>query len=152
MKTYHIKDILEKELLIVELPENKDIDFYEHGRELLLLTKGYIQLGKPDEISEDSAKRIVSTEGYVWNDEVCSAYVFHGRSKKCYTESAVKSLLSAIETVIFWDVNPLGDEPNKFYTARDFYGNPRISRRWSKWHEAESRTFDRNRTLIFVKN
>lgn len=173
MKTYHIKDLLKKELLIIELPENVKIyqDECDEGNHIgYSLTKfgqdsvepfglidGYTLLGKPDKISEEDAVGLVDKVTYSYSDgsgEQTSFKHYNSNLKKgtLVVETATESLLSAIETVIFWDVNPSGDEPNKFYAARDFYGNPRISKRWSKWHEAESRTFDKSRTLIFVKN
>lgn len=150
MKTYHIKDILTKEVFIIETPKggyySKDLHAIIAYGIMHNIPEGYTLLGKPDEVSEEDAMELVEAPEPYWEDNKNQKVI--GNAKWSYT----KALLSILESKIYWDVNPLGDEPNKFYAARDFYGNPRISRRWSKWHEAESRTFDKKRTLIFVKN
>ena len=153
MKTYHVKDLLEKELLIVQLP-HRTTDFsvvnndeatlicafheYEGCLKMKEIPKGYTLLGKPDEIKEEDAVEIVQQSlhtglfAHYVKDIPVNTY--------CY-KTATESLLSAIESVIFWDVNPI-----------DIKGQTFSSEHTNRWEEAQSRTFDRNRTLIFVKN
>lgn len=66
-------------------------------------------------------------------------YTLLGKPDKISEERTVKeSLLSLLESEIYWDVNPLANEIH----APDI----------EEWHEAEQKTFDRNRSLIFKKN
>lgn len=158
MKAYHIKDLLKKELLILELPKVCDYELDEDMIWVINLENGftyraegsYTLLGKPDEIKEEDARELVEPPIDKWGDD---KFRFLDYRYDGYYDlfTATKSLLSALENEILWDVNPLGDEPIKYHTV-DFYGNPRISRTWSKWHKTELRTFDRNRSIILVKN
>jgi|SRR5690606_31974404 len=151
MKTYHLKDLLKKELLIIELPENKDIDFYEHGRELLLLTKGYIQLGKPDEISEEDVKELVENQTFGICNVSYKDYKLSKGNARLFGRSATESLLSAIETVIFWDVNPL-DEPSDEIGCECEECQEDFEIKYNDFMIAQEKTFDKNRTIIFKKN
>ena len=152
MKHVEIKDLLKKELLIVQLP-NRTTDFsvvnndeatlicafheYEGCLKMKEIPKGYTLLGKPDEIKEEDAVEIVQQSlhtglfAHYVKDIPVNTY--------CY-KTATESLLSAIESVIFWE-NPFGESK---YFHGEYTDNGRIA--------AELRTFDRNRTLIFVKN
>ena len=138
MKTYEIKDLLKKDLLIVELPENKDIDFYEHGRELLLLTKGYIQLGKSDEIEEEDAKAFVDRD-----KSVMFEYKNYNGGKRFLT--ALESFFSALEKEIYWE-NPINVIPRGEASEHDRVKNQ------NEFNEAQEKTFDRNRSILLFKN
>ena len=157
MKTYHIKDLLKKELLIVELPKETDMKdpiqilkykndnyvvYSKYNGHMISRHKlpegSYILLGKPDEIREEDARELVEK---VMNCQHFQNY--KGRKENDFAnlwcKNATESLLSAIESEIYWE-NPIPPFAKQ---------GEKIS---AKWYEAESRTFDRNRTLIFVKN
>ena len=157
MKTYQIKDLLKKDLLIVEMPnvetemsiglhcigikpppigkDASDTNGYYHVYTEMF--HGFKLLGKPDEIKEEDAEELVEPFDL-------SYYVdYNHPSRGAYTITATESLLSAIESVIFWE-NPYA-EPDKFI---DGFDNPCYE--W--WQDAELRTFDRSQSIIFIKN
>ena len=149
MKT-KIITTLKKELLIIEFPEgyelagvaNGVIYYYDNQMNyedypLSILVEGfYTLLGKPSEIREEYAEELVEPFDF-------SYYVdYNHPSRGAYTITATESLLSALESEIYWDVNPLGHSA-EYYS---YIGEER------HWRESELRTFDKKRTLIFVKN
>lgn len=155
MKTHTIKTPT-AELLIVELPR---VSYYYLYEDMLYIFdnendknyrfKGsYILLGKPDEIREDDAKGLVENCDYYNNFYKGKDYVYKNYGEGFSFPTATESLLSAIESQIYWDVNPvkLFDMDNLLKAKNIAYDEIK------KFNEAELRTFDRNRTLIFVKN
>src|SRR5690606_10268213 len=153
MKTYQIKELLKKELLIIELPEGGEYTLYDdmlyvwddktdnHKR----FKGSYTLLGKPDEISEEYANDLIQKIEYDFG--TCYR---HYSDKTVFAKTATESLLSAIESVIFWE-NPLQSTPPTDDLA--FYDSKKERRiAYEKWHEAEQKTFNRNRTIIFKKN
>ena len=158
MKTYHIKDILKKDLLIVELPENGYYEVFKHGilfkdhleSEREFVEGSYALLGSPDEIKEEDVKDLV--EKITTRQYKNYGYVPHYFQ---YLLSIVlESFNSALEKEILWE-NPYGKEPIENLQSSTFGGEKTIIHRNQMnilWHEAESRTFDRNRSIIFVKN
>ena len=136
MKTAEIKDLLKKEILIVEIATG--LSQIRKNTLSVLKHDGYILLGKPDEIREEDARELVEK---VMNCQHFQNY--KGRKENDFAnlwcKNATESLLSAIESEIYWE-NPIPPFAKQ---------GEKIS---AKWYEAESRTFDRNRTLIFVKN
>ena len=175
MKTAEIKTLLKKELLIVELPEEYSLDYTYYreddeteiafylGDDCVQLKhfKGdYILLGKPDEIREDAAKELVESNFIeFWYPNEFDGYGFdkfkNYKTAEFSEVDAIESLLSALESEIYWE-NPMGiDEPIENFQSSTFGGEKTIIHRNPMnilWHEAESRTFDRNRSIIFVKN
>ena len=158
MKTYHIKDLLKKELLIVELPENGYYEVFKHGilfkdhleSEREFIEGSYTLLGSPDEIKEEDVKDLV--EKITTRQYKNYGYVPHYFGYLLST--ALESFNSALEKEILWE-NPYGKEPIENLQSSTFGGEKTIIHRNQMnilWNEAESRTFDRNRTLIFVKN
>jgi hypothetical protein len=160
MKTITIKT-LKKELLVIELPtaetkisiglhcigikpppigkDASDINGYYHIYTEMF--HGFKLLGSPDEIKEEDARELVESWESVAKDGTMVYQNYKdGIPKK---RTALESFNSALEKEILWE-NTYA-EPDKFI---DGFDNPCYE--W--WHEAESRTFDRNRTLIFVKN
>ena len=138
---------LKKELLLVELPENGYWENYRDGTEIRdFLTDekfvtDYTLLGSPDEIKESDAEELVESPIDKWGDDKFRFLDY--RYDGCYDLfTATESLLSALESVIFWDVNPFGHSA-EYYS---YIGEER------HWRESELRTFDKKRTLIFVKN
>ena len=166
MKTKVIS-ALKKELLIIELPEEWTFNIYkdqigfcnEINKPIEQIKGSYTLLGKPDEIKEDDAKELVESWESVAKDgtRVYENYK-NGIPKK---RTALESFNSALESEIYWDVNPLGTEPNHIdYKFEKYKGEyhfkseshkSRYGNAYEKWQQAEFDTFDRNRTLIFVK-
>lgn len=151
MKNHHIKDLLKKEVLIIELPKVCDYDLYadkiyiyDHDEKTSKSIKGsYTLLGKPDEIREEDAIKLVDIS-------FDTPRMYKDYKNNLPGFSATESLLSAIETKVFWDVNPYGNRSPE--ADLDFpYLADAQRELCSRWHEAELRTFDRSRTLIFVK-
>ena len=162
MKTYHIKDILKKDLLIIELP--KWYKSFNYQKPLLevrgdepnlaeFLSLGrYELLGSPDEIKEEDARELVESWESVAKDgtRVYQNYK-DGIPKK---RTALESFNSALEKEILWE-NPYGKEPIENLQSSTFGGEKTIIHRNPMnilWNEAESRTFYRNRSIILVKN
>lgn len=131
MKTHIIKTA-KIELLIIELPENGNT--FDDLTLLNYETEGYTILGKPAEIREDDARELVQKISFGFKNYKSKDIEFFLHAKE--------SLLSAIESEIHWE-NPI-----KVHT----WASENTDIYHKQWHEAESRTFDRSRTLIFVKN
>ena len=156
MKTYHIKDLLKKELLIIELPEETYYEVFKHGifvkghleSEREFIEGSYTLLGSPDEIKEEDVVDLVEKIGkckFTWKSYNTEGYAY---------ATALESFNSALESEIYWE-NIYGKEPIENLQSSTFGGEKTIIHRNPMnilWHEAESRTFDRNRTLIFIKN
>ena len=160
MKTITIKT-LKKEVLVIELPKNgycslseNRLQIRDYNSCLLANIEGsYTLLGSPDEIKEEDAEELVEeTEmGVKLNSK---KYKYRSYDSQLGYATATESLLSALEKEILWE-NPYGKEPFENLQSSTFGGEKTIIHRNQMnilWHEAESRTFDRNRTLIFIKN
>ena len=170
MKTITIKT-LKKELLVIELPtaetkisiglhcigikpppigkDASDINGYYHIYTEMF--HGFKLLGSPYEIKEEDARELVESWESVSKDgtRVYQNYK-DGIPKK---RTALESFNSALEKEILWE-NPYGKEPIENLQSSTFGGEKTIIHRNPMnilWHEAESRTFDRNRTIIFYK-
>src|SRR5690606_20049265 len=117
MKTYQIKELLKKGLLIIELPEGGEYTLYDdmlyvwddktdnHKR----FKGSYTLLGKPDKISEEDAMELVEAPEPYWEDNKNQKVI--GNAKWSYT----KSLLSLLESEIYWEnpikIIPRGEAP-----------------------------------------
>lgn len=151
MKTHTIKTPT-AELLIAELPRKADVEIFPNSIEIYNQFTGqeetikgsYTLLGSPDEIREEDARELVkqSIHTHLFAHYVKGIPV----NTYCY-KTATKSLLSLLETEIYWNVNPIKLNPIQNERLGDIWSD-----KHSKWLEAELRTFDRNRSLIFVKN
>ena len=149
MKTKIITS-LKKELLIIELPEETYFEVFKHGilfkdhleAEREFVEGSYTLLGSPDEIKEEDAEKLVEKDPWVMSFKSYRDYSSKKGVKYNTLITATESLLSAIESEIYWE-NPIPPFAQQ---------GEEISVTFTKWYEAESRTFDRNRTLIFVKN
>ena len=144
MKT-KIITTLKKELLIVGAKDEKiawAIIFQKYG---VKAVSDYTLLGKPDEIKEEDTMELVeqSIHSGLFAHYVKGIPV----NTYCY-KTALESFHSALESEIYWE-NP---EPK----LSDFeYFLPSINegvKLQKKFNEAQEKTFDKKRTLIFVKN
>ena len=171
MKTITIKT-LKKELLVIELPtaetkisiglhcigikpppigkDASDINGYYHIYTEMF--HGFKLLGSPDEIKEEDARELVESWESVAKDgtRVYKNYK-DGIPKK---RTALESFNSALEKEILWE-NPIkipsSDDINWFRNQRDGDFSERYTRVFD-WYNNQEKTFDKNRTLIFVKN
>lgn len=150
MKTHIIKTPT-AELLIVELLENTksweflDGNFWADDKQLFIngFTPFHTLLGKPDEIKEEDVKDLVKQSIHTG----LFAHYVKGIPVNVYCyKTAKESLLSLLETEIYWDVNP------KQFGIYAMTPTGIKDTGYDDWYEAESRTFDKNRTLIFLKN
>ena len=153
MKTYHIKDLLNKEVLVIEMPEGSYPEItsrllaINHSDGSIKIFKGsYTLLGKPDEIREEDAEKLVRGGSYTttfWN------YKTNDTHKSNQLKTALESFFSALESEIYWE-NPHGkEEPNKSYFLDDKGSFLRQEKK--QWHKAQEKTFDKKRVKIFVK-
>ena len=132
---------LKKELLIIQWQNDYEIigqvlfgNSEQKGvLKNLVNLEGYTLLGSPDEIKEDDAKKLVHLHenGY---------YKDYINENKFFTLPS-KSFYSALESEIYWNVNPIDIKGQTFSNEHE-----------NKWQQAQEKTFDRSRTLIFVKN
>ena len=157
MKTYEIKDLLKKELIIVELPKETYFEIFKHGilfkdhleAEREFIEGSYTLLGSPDEIKEEDARGLVEeTEmGVKLNSK---RYKYRAYDSQLGYATALESFHSALEKEILWE-NPHGkEEPNKSYFLDDKGSFLRQEKK--QWHKAQEKTFDKKRVKIFVKN
>ena len=157
MKTITIKT-LKKELLVIEIPEETYYEVFKHGilfkdhleSERKFIEGSYTLLGSPDEIKEEDVRYLVG-EGF---NISANKKVFNDYNDDCNCfKTAIESFRSALESDIYWE-NPYGKEQIENLQSSTFGGEKTIIHRNPMnilWHEAESRTFDRNRTIIFYK-
>lgn len=114
---------------------NRETNEYHH------IKGSYTLLGKPDEIKEEDVKKLVHSDLNEMTDEFfCRDY------KSDWVDnfdllSALESFHSALGSEIYWNVNPIDIKGQTFSNEHE-----------NKWQQAQEKTFDKNRTLIFVKN
>lgn len=158
MKAYHIKDLLKKDLLIIELPEDNWLSVFprfiwicdRETNEYHHIKGSYTLLGKPDEIIEDDAMELVQCINVGTTNKYIASVEFFNNVNNRYYETAKESLLSAIESLIFWE-NPHGKFPRYNFDESVNPNDIKARFYYQKWHEAELRTFDRSRSIILVK-
>ena len=149
MKTKTIKS-LKKEVLVIELPINgywevlsteTRFKCFDTGEKLIL--KNYTLLGKPDEITEDDVMDLVDTITSSYSDGTNESENFkYYKKENCVAKTALESFNSAIEKELFWK-NPFNDVLSicRIFNIEE-----------QKNIVANIMTFDKSRTLIFVKN
>ena len=151
---------LKKEVLVIELPEyTKSWEFID-GHFWIDDKKTFIKgfspfhklLGKRDEISEEDVLDLVERTG-LGNPSYSGEWYECYKNPDAMYSKATDSFNSALEKNIFW-VNP---EPYpspydpRIKTGRFEHGEE-LEKAERVWKEAQEKTFDRNRTLIFVKD
>ena len=128
---------LKKEVLVIEA-KSKDIAcgfiFNKYGVKELLKWE---VLGSPDEIKEEDLDGIVSD---------FDAFQNTGEGIGFYDYK--KRFFDIVEKEIYW-VNPLG---NKRPSYNDYGSLIQYKGDCKDFDEAQEKTFDRNKTLIFVKD
>ena len=148
---------LKKDLLILELAKHEVINIiFEEGIYVIdkdtnntnLIKGSYTILGRPNEIKEEDVKEFVDKVGLNYSKRwyAYENYIISGE----HFSSALESFHSALESEIYWNVNPL-EEPNigscDCSDCQDYFNDKQ-----NEWNEAQEKTFDKKRTLIFVKN
>jgi len=164
MKT-HLCKLLKKPVLVVELPDHtadfsvintgdriaiSAFDEYDNCLEVKGIATNYTLLGKPDEIKEEDVRELV--------EKVMQAQHFQNYKARqendfanLWCKTAKESLLSAIETKVYWE-NPYGAKESNTLIEGGHEMWAYSNEHFSKWNESQSRTFDRNRTLIFIQS
>ena len=152
MKTKIISK-LKKELLIVELP--KWYKSFNYQKPLLevrgdepnlveFLSLGrYELLGKPDEIKEEDVLD--------WIERVFINYKDYSGKNRAFG-SPINSFNSALESEIYWDVNPISKQLGFTGNVSEIDKQIALQKQKLRFNEAQEKTFDKKRTLIFVKN
>jgi len=156
MKTAEIKDILKKDLLIVELPENGYYEEYRDGIEVrdfltdeVLTLANYTLLGSPDEIKEEDVKDLVG-EGF---NISANKKVFNDYNDDCNCfKTALESFHSALESVIYWNVNPISKELGFIGNVSEIDKQIALQKQKRRFTKTQEKTFDRKRVKMFVKN
>ena len=129
---------LKRKVLVIELPESRNT--FDDLTFLNSETKGYTLLGSPDDLKEEDVIDLVEREGEnhpSYQGEWFSNY----KDEECMFETAIESFNSALEKEIYWE-NPFENKIDGFHG--EYVDNGKIA--------AETRTFNRTRTLIFVEN
>ena len=141
---------LKRKVLVIELPESRNT--FDDLTFLNSETKGYTLLGSPDDLKEEDVIDLVESWESVAKDGTRAYQNYKdGIPKK---RTALESFNSALEKEILWE-NPYGKEPIENLQSSTFGGEKIIIHRNPMnilWHEAESRTFDKKRVKMFVKN
>lgn len=162
----HIELELKERFLIVEFPKDKfDKNFFNESSIseawiLLRYKKNVKLICKGSELTEEIAKGLVKNE--ISNYLVEWAYDYKNEEQlNLDTFSCLESFISAIEAQgYYWGENPLGKQPKiteeRYKSEREFMdNNPEESvfgdhyADWSMWQEAESKTFNPEKILIF---
>ena len=149
---------LKNEILIIELLEETYFEVFKHGilfkdhleAEREFIEGSYALLGSPDEIKDEDVKDLV--EKITTRQYKNYGYVPH--YFQYLLSTALESFNSALEKEILWE-NPYGKEPIENLQSSTFGGEKTIIHRNPMnilWNEAESRTFDKKRVKMFVKN
>jgi len=152
MKTKIIKS-LKKELLVIE--DSPAIDFYEINPRMLAFNmingsiktfKGnYTLLGKVNEIKEEYVEDLVDNFDF-------NFYVdYNHPSRGAYTSTAIESFNSALEKNLFWE-NNVSKQLAFIGNVSEIDKQIALQKQERRWQQAQEKTFDKNRTLIFIKN
>ena len=136
---------LKRKVLVIELPESRNT--FDDLTFLNSETKGYTLLGSPDDLKEEDARELVESWESVAKDGTRAYQNYKdGIPKK---RTALESFNSALEKEILWE-NPISLERANHY--KEMGNKFKFNGIMKCWHEAQSNTFDRTRTLIFVEN
>ena len=130
------------ETISAEVPNDKGVSF-----EQIRIEKGYTLLGSPDDLKEEDVIDLVESWESVAKDGTRAYQNYKdGIPKK---RTALESFNSALEKEILWE-NPISLERANHY--KEMGNKFKFNGIMKCWHEAQSNTFDRTRTLIFVEN
>ena len=136
---------LKRKVLVIELPESRNT--FDDLTFLNSETKGYTLLGSPDDLKEEDVIDLVESWESVAKDGTRAYQNYKdGIPKK---RTALESFNSALEKEILWE-NPISLERANHY--KEMGNKFKFNGIMKCWHEAQSNTFDRTRTLIFVEN
>ena len=148
---------LKKKVLIVEIPRladyefiNKECKYLKVGNEEIKLNASTLDkfevICKGSELTEEIASELVE-EHYMSGIRSYEIYKDYRYNDSRWLDSALDSLISAVESKGFhWLENPI-DEPNKYVQKCMSFEN--LSNQFKLFDEKEEKTF--KNPLIFVK-
>ena len=155
MKT-KIISTLKKELLIIELPRKSDVEIFPNSIEIYNQFTGqeetikgsFTLLGKPDEIKEEDVSEFVKQSIFtsLYGHYVSGIDV----NTYCY-KTALDSFNSALESEIYWE-NPISKQLGFIGNVSEIDKQIALQKQKRRFNEAQEKTFDRNRSIILVKN
>lgn len=147
MKT-KIISTLKKELLIIEIPER--VEPYTKGQTVRLKIDGKFNnwevLGSPDEVKEIDLVDLVHQSIH---SDLFAHYVEDVPVNTYCYKNALESFNSALESENLWENHVSLERADHYRKVGNEFSYNGIMKCWS---EAQENTFDRKRTLIFVKN
>lgn len=156
MKT-KIISTLKKELLVIELPEETYFEAFKHGilfkdhleAEREFIEGSYTLLGSHEEIKEEDVKDLVEQSIFtsLYGNYVSGIDV----NTYCY-KNTIESFHSALESEIYWNVNPISKQLCFIGNVSEIDKQIALQKQKRRFEEAQEKTFDKSRTLIFVKN
>lgn len=140
---------LKKEILVIELPKFCDyiltesmIFVMDTEKSVTHRLKGsYTLLEKPDKITEEDLDGLVSD---------FDAFQNTGEGTGFYDYK--KGFFDIVEKEIYWNVNPISKQLGFIGNVSEIDKQIALQKQKRRFDEAQEKTFDRNRTLIFVKN
>lgn len=145
---------LKRKVLVIELKDGHTANTYADKISICndinvpihFIEGSYTLLGSPDDLKEEDVKDLIQENE--WNN-----FIHHKGSVETETygktiDTALESFNSSLGKEIYW-VNPLGKSRPSFY---DYASLIQYQGDCKDFDEAESRTFDRTRTIIFVEN
>ncbi len=149
MKTLEIIGVLKKDGMLVELEENGSI--YDDMTSFRLLTKGYEVLGMVNDLTEEICEPLVHKFNILHT--FYKNYGIKSSRDSLIDDSFIsplESFHSALETKVYWE-NPIpeppftiGEKGTKIYSVGSKY--------IIEYKNAQSRTFDKERTAVLVKS
>lgn len=160
MKTVSLT--LKRKVLVIELPRLCDYNLYadvlyifdNENNKNHRLKGSYTLLGSPDDISNNDVKDLFDDRicGNQWceNGKIPQDYGEFWDCEFCESEY-LKAFFFRLESEIYWE-NPHGRKVKVFSDSDELTNFVKEGSTKEQWQEAESRTFDRTRTLIFVEN
>lgn len=122
---------LSRPILVVELSEG--LSQMRKNTLFILNRDGWVLLGKPDEISEEDAAELIPMH-------------------YDYAKTAVEYIIEVLESEIYWDVNPFESKADSLVSDNSANGCALYRKAFHEFCEAQDKTFDKQRTFIFVKN
>ena len=136
---------LKKRLLIVEVPRLADYEFINKDSKYLRIGDEEIKLNIPT-----LSKLEIVCKGSELTEEIAEKIILFNEKTGLYDGyySPLVAFFSAIESKdYYWSKNPLGDEPEDISYLGNF--TLMMRKKHQAWKEAESKTFNPEKTLIF---
>lgn len=156
MKQLELELELKERLLIVELPEDYTFNTYadklticnEINKPVALIRGKWELICKGSELTEEVAEGFVEESKYM-NQDSESGWIDY----KVYPDGLIlnplESFISAIEAQgYYWGENTIKEPIENDYNLGDIHSGF-FHKKYNEWQEAESKTFNLSKTLIF---